>query len=73
MSSAPEPGRRQACREPLLQANTPKAAARGVAEALEKDMEAVLTTKADLRVLEEKLDSLNVVAYSVFAVISKLL
>jgi hypothetical protein len=86
----------------LLQANIPKAAARGVAEALEKDMEAVLATKADLRVLEEKLErrfenidrrfelieqklqnlelrmtiklgSLNVVAFSVFAVISKLL
>jgi multidrug efflux pump subunit AcrA (membrane-fusion protein) len=40
----------------LLQANIPKAAARGVAEALEKDMEAVLATKADLRVLEEKID-----------------
>jgi hypothetical protein len=52
MSSAEAPR----CRNTPLQASIPKAAARGVAEALEKDMEAVLATKADLRILEERLE-----------------
>jgi predicted nucleic acid-binding Zn-ribbon protein len=40
----------------LLQANIPNAAARGVAEALEKDMEAVLATKADLQLLTSQME-----------------
>ncbi|MEZ5474263.1 MAG: hypothetical protein R3E72_04565 [Steroidobacteraceae bacterium] len=35
----------------LMQARIPQSAARGVAEALEKDMEALLATKTDLRLL----------------------
>ncbi len=40
----------------LLQARIPPPAARGVAEALEKDMEALLATKTDLRLLSSEMD-----------------
>lgn len=39
--------------EALLQANVPSAAARNVAEKLEKDMATELATKSDLRHLEQ--------------------
>ncbi|HPF27639.1 MAG TPA: hypothetical protein P5528_00470 [Steroidobacteraceae bacterium] len=41
--------------EALLQAQIPQLAARGVAEALERDMEALLATKTDLRLLSSEM------------------
>jgi hypothetical protein len=45
--------------EALLQANVPAPAARGVAEALKKDMTTQLATKQDFEVLSTKLEALE--------------